>query len=105
MYAEQLSRRDPPCPICNSANVRWRKRHVYDFVFTWSRTLIQGVYSTLSGRGRLAGYRMGSTRDWRVGEAYEYDRHLEALEEQTGYKVGTRYWTCRDCGNKGQIFD
>lgn len=94
-----------PCPICNSTSVRWRKRRIYDYAFTWTRAIINGLYEQTLGRSaRTAGSVDGMHIDAALSHHIEHELMREKLEADSCFKVGKRYWKCRDCKQRGQIF-
>lgn len=88
-----------PCPICNSANVRWRGRRPYDVPLTWGRWLGELLYMG-SSRQALSMRRPGA------GQYRDYRSNMrqEMLEARTGLTTATRFWRCPDCKNHGEVF-
>jgi predicted RNA-binding Zn-ribbon protein involved in translation (DUF1610 family) len=95
------------CPNCGSANVRWRRRRPYDFVFTYVRWLIDLV----------AGRSLGATRATDLSAPYSergsevrvkatrYAVERTAYEERVGTMTAARFWRCPDCRQEGQVFE
>lgn len=86
-----------PCPVCDSTNIRWRGRRLYDVPLTWARHFVEMLNM---GASRQA---MGMRRS----RYADYPTHVraEALQGRTGLRTATRFWRCRDCKNRGEVFD
>jgi hypothetical protein len=96
-----------PCPNCGSENVRWRTRRWYDVVFTYLRYAMDLTAGTLFGAGRtstVAG--PVSERAARAHlDATQYRIERGVYEDRAGTMTARRFWKCRECRQKGQVFD
>jgi hypothetical protein len=86
------------CPICDSANVRWRGRRLYDVPLTWSRWFVEMFTLNLIRS-------TSPRRVYRGPATVRRQLQQEHLEAQTGRKTATRFWRCPDCKNHGEVFD
>jgi hypothetical protein len=111
-----------PCPMCGSREVRWRPRRLYDFVFTWFRYVVETVLQAV-GFGRLGPQTLGGASgsmpvcDHRIPNPrpgrhiddihleMQYSRLRQMYELNTGTATANRYWKCRSCRRRGQVFD
>ncbi|MDE3094742.1 MAG: hypothetical protein KGK07_01925 [Chloroflexota bacterium] len=96
-----------PCPLCDSTNVRWRRRRFYDVIRTYLRYIAD----------RVVGAAFGGTRTTIIGPAYsdrasdarlasiEYREERNIYEDRVGTMTAPLFWKCPDCGRKGQVFD
>jgi rubrerythrin len=100
---DATTQQQKPCPICDSTNVRWRGRRIYDAPLTWARAAFESVGSMM----------FGSSRSNVPVDAHGYAdlvanaRRLRAekLEARTGLCTPTAFWRCRDCRNRGYVFE
>jgi len=113
-----------PCPNCGSRDVRWRGRRWYDFVLTYARFSVEAMLRVV-GFGRMGpstpggaaaenanGYceqavplvTTGSMID-DVNSEIHYEQLREYYEVNAGTAVARRYWKCRACKQRGQVFD
>lgn len=113
-----------PCPMCGSTEARWRGRRVYDFVFTCGRFMVERtlyafgfgrlgpstpgghaeVVAGSFGAGPVPHIRTASTID-DVNRDIHHATLRDVYEIETGMAVAKRYWKCRSCKRRGQVFE
>src|SRR5437879_4041090 len=102
-----ISQTSAPCPDCGSTDVRWRPRRFYDVVFTYVRWFVDSIAGALfrSTRSTVAGSGFSDrTNEGRLA-AVEYAEERKLYEDRIGTKTASRFWKCRSCGHRGQVFD
>jgi hypothetical protein len=88
-----------PCPMCGSADVRWRGRRWYDVPLTWVRFIVVGPIEFVFAPKKRSFGGIGHT-----GEDLTYDAAREAYDDRMATATARRFWKCRACRNKGQVF-
>ena len=92
-----------PCPMCASADVRWRRRRPTDFVFTWARWTYEMI---ASGNGSQARRDLAMRESSLGGDTSlaRSEMQNEVRESNTGHRTPKRFWKCSACRNKGYVF-
>lgn len=103
---DKLVGRAQVCPDCGSEAVRWRKRRIYDVVFTYLRYFADTIAGTVFGSTGASvpgsGY-SERTNEGRVAAA-KYREERKLYEDRVGSMTASRFWKCRQCGHDGQVF-
>lgn len=93
-----------PCPSCGSLNVRWRRRRLYDIVFTYLRYLLDAAFGGGEQTTTLdSAYSPEGIKD-RL-RAAQYREERGTYEARVGTTTASSFWKCPECGQRGQIFD
>ncbi len=95
----------PVCPGCGSKNVRWRKARPTDAVLNYLRFLADRLFSGSGMGASYGGTPSPSNPGPTMGTALEYGEMREVYEVEMGSKTAKAFWRCRDCGQKGQVYD
>jgi hypothetical protein len=96
-----------PCPRCGSEDVRWRGRRWYDVINNNLRGFIEwGVAMLFRPRRDSLSYPIPTSRadELRLA-AIESDALLNAHEYNTAFMTPRRYWKCRACRQRGEVYD
>jgi rubrerythrin len=92
-----------PCPMCGSADVRWRRRRWYDGARNGMRYSIEAVLSTVFRQRSVTGMRdvdVWQERNQALMDAHRIKAHDHALSSKTA----DRFWRCRACKREGHVF-
>ncbi len=87
-----------PCPLCDSANVHWRRPRPTDHVLTWLRHVAD---MTIGGSGSPG--RFGRNR--RSPGEVRRDVLRSRTEIRTGMTTPEAFWRCSDCNHKGYVLN
>ena len=95
------------CPNCGSPDVRWRRRRIYDVVFTGIRHAADNVLGSIFGASKtsVAGGAYSERADETRLDALRYQTERKLYENRVGTITAVRFWKCRACGSKGEVFE
>jgi hypothetical protein len=79
------------CSRCNSTNLIITKRELSDVLATWAQYVLNFLFS-------------GFGKDLNPGATTASELRFDR-ETHRGLATGRWFWRCRDCGEKGAIFD
>ena len=100
------------CPLCNSSDVAWRQRRPADIVATWVRYVTDFVFLSATKGGQLekaGGLHSYTYRDTKTFDAPNRSDVQDSFKHSNDMHRATAtprlYWRCRNCGNKGEVYD
>jgi hypothetical protein len=85
--------------MCGSADVRWRGRRVYDIPLTWLRYVVVAPMEFVFSPKKRSFGGIGHT-----GHDLSYDAARQAYDDRMATATAKRFWKCRACKHKGQVF-
>ena len=100
-----LAQTSEPCPDCGSNDVRWRRRRFYDVLLTYLRYLVDSIATTGATKSSVPGSILSDRANRARVVAHQYREARKLYEDRVGTKTASRFWKCRACGHRGQVFD
>ena len=96
-----------PCPNCGSSAVRWRGRRIYDGVFTEIRHAADNALGAFFGANKtsVAGGAYSERADEARLDTLRYQTERKIYENRVGTVTAVRFWKCRACQKKGEVFE
>ena len=96
---DEFGRTVDACPLCGSAEARWRGRRPWDFPLTWLRWIVELIASAFASQRRAE-----ERYYWGYGDRTQDEMRGEMSEANTGLRTPRRFWKCRACKRKGHEF-
>jgi hypothetical protein len=107
-----------PCPMCGSADVRWRRRRWFDVARTWLGSLAEHalhfVLSKSTTRATIPGARSSAPSYFpdpktermidNANRVAHYGKSRELYESELSFVTAARFWRCRTCKREGHMF-
>lgn len=104
-----------PCPNCGSSDIRWRRRRIYDVVLTWIRYALDSALGTFfDPTGSSLPTHVGGASSEEISGAnwagsrpdvFRYPAKRQSFEERVGTLTAVRFWKCRTCRKRGEVFE